>query len=137
LSGKIDSQSQFEWIVDSGATHHICFLMDMFDNLRPSNMAINLPNGSQVKAGGIDTVRLNIDSPDTQTKISLVLRNVLFVPTCTKNLFSITRASRQGIDFDFSSFPGRVVLKKNNLLIASSPNQRNSLYIFHHQIGVG
>ncbi|KAF0743739.1 hypothetical protein Ae201684P_003773 [Aphanomyces euteiches] len=61
-----------------------------------------------------------------------MMENVLFVPECCKNLFSIPQASRHGIQFDFASRIGQVVLAKDNLSIVSHVNPRNSLYIVKH-----
>ncbi|KAH9150471.1 hypothetical protein AeRB84_006689, partial [Aphanomyces euteiches] len=44
------SHCQLQWIVDSGATHHICWVKEMFDEIKPTNMMVNLPDDYQVKA---------------------------------------------------------------------------------------
>ncbi|CAK4949758.1 unnamed protein product, partial [Aphanomyces euteiches] len=49
------SHCQLQWIVDSGATHHICWVKEMFDEIKPTNMMVNLPDDYQVKADGIGT----------------------------------------------------------------------------------
>ncbi|KAH9141879.1 hypothetical protein AeRB84_013996, partial [Aphanomyces euteiches] len=129
------SHCQLQWIVDSGATHHICWVKEMFDEIKPTNMMVNLPDDYQVKADGIGTVRLTVASEGKEKFITLILHDVLFVPKRAKNLFSIPRASKASeysIDFDFRSKPGHVVLKRGETHIVSSPNPSNVLFFLNH-----
>ncbi|KAH9098596.1 hypothetical protein Ae201684P_017808 [Aphanomyces euteiches] len=129
------SHCQLQWIVDSGATHHICWVKEMFDEIKPTNMMVNLPDDYQVKADGIGTVRLTVASEGKEKCITLILHDVLFVPKCAKNLFSIPRASKASeysIDFDFRSKIGHVVLKRGETHIVSSPNPSNVLFFLNH-----
>ncbi|KAH9102283.1 hypothetical protein AeMF1_021063 [Aphanomyces euteiches] len=107
----------------------------MFDEIKPTNMMVNLPDDYQVKADGIGTVRLTVASEGKEKCITLILHDVLFVPKCAKNLFSIPRASKASeysIDFDFRSKPGHVVLKRGETHIVSSPNPSNALFLLNH-----
>ncbi|CAA7015065.1 unnamed protein product [Microthlaspi erraticum] len=60
----LSSQS---WIIDSGATHHVCHDRDLFVEISSSmNRSVTLPTGIGIAIEGIGTVKLND---------SLVLRN--------------------------------------------------------------
>ncbi|XP_074336065.1 uncharacterized protein LOC141673233 [Apium graveolens] len=74
-----------KWILDSGATDHMCFDLDMFDELnilQGSLNVITIPNGKQVVITRSGTIKLNND---------LILRIVLFVPDFKYNLISIPK----------------------------------------------
>ncbi|KAL4302198.1 hypothetical protein GQ457_10G017620 [Hibiscus cannabinus] len=68
------------WIIDSGASKHVCYSKDLFESLQSTEGTIPLPNKSVVAVTYSGTVRLSS---------SLVLRNVLFVPQFRFNLLSI------------------------------------------------
>ena len=71
------------WILDTGATDHICFDISLFlDHKNIVPIPVNLPNGSQVVASIAGTVVL---SP------SLTLHHVLFIPSFHVNLVSIAK----------------------------------------------
>lgn len=69
------------WIIDSGATTHVCSDLSLFSNTSPvTGVTVSLPNGISEHISHIRTVHL---SP------SLVLHNVLHVPSFRFNLISV------------------------------------------------
>jgi len=73
------------WILDSGATDHICISLANFVSykcIKP--VLINLPNGNKVFANYSGTVVLNC---------KLHLSNVLYVPQFSFNLISVSKIS--------------------------------------------
>ncbi|KAL5571608.1 hypothetical protein UlMin_021205 [Ulmus minor] len=75
------------WIIDSGATHHVCHdlsLFDSFDNNYVSTFVL-LPTGHTATISKIGSVRL---SP------SLVLSKVLYVPSFIFNLLSVSSLTK-------------------------------------------
>ncbi|XP_034702900.1 uncharacterized protein LOC117927494 [Vitis riparia] len=81
------SNSSSLWIVDSGATHHVCFFAASFERGDPIfNSAVFLPNGDRVPVLGTGSVRLCND---------LTLQNVLFIPQFHCNLLSISALTQQ------------------------------------------
>ncbi|CAK4084790.1 unnamed protein product [Aphanomyces euteiches] len=69
---------ELEWIIDSGATHHICFVKSMFSALKPTSMTVNLPNNTQARASGVGTVKLVVRCSSSPSKQELVLKQVTF-----------------------------------------------------------
>ena len=80
--------SQDTWIVDSGASEHMCFrpvnLQDL--NVLCQPIMVNLPNGTRVKVTHQGRLRI---SPE------LVLDHVLYVPHFKFNLLSVKRLCQQ------------------------------------------
>lgn len=71
------------WIVDTGASHHICYdssLMDSLFNIRP--IEAGLPNGETTQAIKIGCVKFND---------KLTLKNVLFVLELNCNFLSVSQ----------------------------------------------
>ncbi|KAJ4717700.1 Retrovirus-related Pol polyprotein from transposon TNT 1-94 [Melia azedarach] len=74
------------WIVDSGATSHICFSKHDFLSMKPvQNAFVILPNQSRISVQHIGTVKLSSQ---------LVLDDVLYVPQFKFNLLSVSALTR-------------------------------------------
>ena len=74
--------SRNTWVIDSGATHHVCHDRNLFVSLDSSVVNfVNLPTGPKVRISGVGLVRLNKD---------ILLQNVLFIPKFRLNLISIS-----------------------------------------------
>ncbi|XP_056841747.1 uncharacterized protein LOC130494925 [Raphanus sativus] len=72
--------SSVSWIIDSGATHHVCHDRSKFLTLSDTlNQSVSLPNGLGVQIVGTGQVKINE---------SLILNNVLYIPDFRLNLIS-------------------------------------------------
>ncbi|XP_019165716.1 PREDICTED: uncharacterized protein LOC109161680 [Ipomoea nil] len=70
-----------DWIIDSGATHHIVCDLKMLKNQKKAhNMYVNMPNGQQAAIQFTGTVCLSEN---------LVLHNTLYIPEFHYNLVSV------------------------------------------------
>lgn len=78
-------QSSLGWIIDSGASDHMCHYISSFTNLRSilhSRHEITIPDGRSISVSYIGDVRLHD---------ALVLKDVLYVPQFKFNLISVCR----------------------------------------------
>jgi hypothetical protein len=72
-----------KWILDTGATHHICYSLEWFITYNQIDvMEVTLPNGSSVQSKIHGRVQLNDE---------LIVDNVLYVPEFAVNLLSISK----------------------------------------------
>jgi len=87
-------KSSHEWVLDSGATGHMCCSRDAFESLKrlPTDKKIFMGDGSDVSAHGVGTVRLNPE---------VVLTDVLYVPEFTVNLCSVSKLAKDGLAVTF------------------------------------
>ena len=70
------------WIIESGATHHVCNDISLFDSsIAVQNVRVTLPTGITVPIDRVGSVILSKD---------VKLLNVLFVPTFRYNLLSVS-----------------------------------------------
>src|SRR5260221_7263473 len=106
------SDSSSDWIVDSGATDHICNRLDWFDSYNECNPPVQIRVGNRAMINGIGRGVIKIKSRG----VSYEIQNVLYVPECARNLFSVGRALDRGYeeravkDLWTLSMDGRVVL---------------------------
>ena len=75
------NESYHYWIIDLGATSHICCSKEQFNSFKCLHDShVLLPNSTKVKVEGIGSIKLNDD---------IFLHNVLFIPTFRFNLLSL------------------------------------------------
>lgn len=77
------STSHNDWLIDSGATDHICPHLDQFhsyDKVSSQDSFITIPDGRQVKVLHVGTIKLNDD---------IILKRVLHVPEFHFSLISV------------------------------------------------
>lgn len=90
VAGKFCFISSFgsSWIVDSGATDHMCHDLSLFSHyteVQGNSNFITIPNGSKVKVSHSGTVTLSSN---------ITLKDVLYVPEFRFNLISIPKVCR-------------------------------------------
>ena len=85
-----------EWVLDTGATGHMCCSREDFESLvkLPKDKKVYLGDRSEVPAYGVGTVELNTN---------LVLKGVLYVPNFTVNLCSVSTLDRDGLTVTFGN----------------------------------
>jgi len=75
------NESYHYWIINSGATSHICCSKEQFNSYKCLHDShVLLPNSTKVKVEGVGSIQLNND---------IFLHNVLFIPTFRFNLLSL------------------------------------------------
>ena len=98
----LTANGRSNWIVDSGATSHMCKDEDLFTEFiklaTPQNITVG--DGFSVEATGIGTIFLNMNINQNKNVICK-LSNVFYVPTFSYNLLSVSKATKLGKSFQF------------------------------------
>ena len=100
------------WIIDSGASHHMCYEKSVFKEMKElaTPKRILLGNGQLTYATHIGSVELDLQ---TENGISIgLLRNVLYTPGVTRNLFSVGSCIEAGNKVIFT--PNEVSIKNRD-----------------------
>ena len=112
LSSELNSNKN-TWIIDSGASRHITGFKDKFENLSECTIEeVTIGDNSTHPIKGIGTCSIQLNS-----RITLQLENVLYVPRIKRNLVSILGLSDQGYQITFQedkvlSWPKKGNIKK-------------------------
>ena len=110
----LSATSKKDWIVDSGATSHMCNSRELFKELNelipPHQVAVG--DGHIVDAKGEGTVPMEMFMPDGTTK-ECDLMKVLYVPDLAYNLLSVPRATEAGKTVKFDKTSCEFINKKN------------------------
>jgi hypothetical protein len=100
------------WIIDSGATAHVCNDRNRFNNYKEvKNRGIEVATKEISKVYGIGDIITEFKSNDST--ITLELRDVLHVPNFTKNLISVDEIFMQGHDVDFKQKHQAILVDAN------------------------
>ena len=98
LSSSYNSFPHNSWVLDTGATHHVCCSLNLFKNFFLTfNSSVTLPTSESVTITRIGSVELFNH---------FTLENVLYVPQFRFNLISISALTQShccSIKFDFES----------------------------------
>ena len=82
-----------KWILDSGATCHICCNQQLFDELEvKSSQDVTLGDSRVIKSAGSGTVKVKLTQRDGSYR-DCTLHDVLYVPDLSFNLLSIAKAT--------------------------------------------
>ncbi|CAI6007955.1 unnamed protein product [Closterium sp. NIES-65] len=120
------------WLVDSGASSHICFDRSLFSSLQQptDDIIVRFGGGETYKVLGVGTVVATLRSQTSETTIQL--DNVLFLPSSVHNLLSVRALGAAGIAVSFP-IAGRVELKTDEALIGEGFTRNNLFYLqLHH-----
>ena len=87
------------WILDSGATTHICCDKTFFRQIDSTDARVKWGAASTIQASGIGAVSLKL--PNSSTVV--VLQNCLYIPEFRTNLVSLGRLIRNGAKIGFNA----------------------------------
>ena len=84
--------SSSEWIIDTGATYHLCPIKECFTDFRNLEFgAVVMGNDQPCRTMGIETIRLKMFD-----KMIRELKEVRYVPTLKKNLILVGALKAKG-----------------------------------------
>lgn len=117
-----------QWIVDSGASNHMCRDRSLYKNLKDYNNKITIANNTTLPCKGVGDVSLDCSVRN--------LNNVLYIPGISVNLLSVSKLVQQGLTITFNR-DGCYFFKSCKVEgqpIATASNYRG---IYRLNVGVG
>ena len=117
--------SDDSWIIDSGATNHVCSSLQLLTKarkLRAKEFTLRVGNGESVSAEAVGEVRLQFGNK------YLLLDNVYFIPNISRNLISVSQLYEQSFSVYFSY--NEIIISRNGVQICCAKLE-NGLYILH------
>jgi len=113
------SDGRQQWIIDSGATSHMCSDRDAFvayERITPRDVVLG--NGSTIDAVGVGKVQLCVRTDVGAHTITLC--DVLHVPLLEKNLVSVARVTHSGLCANFIGTACSVVDRDNHTVLTAT-----------------
>lgn len=113
----LSSVSKSNWIVDAGATCHMCNDKEQFVELSQlsEKQEVTLGDGHTLDGVGIGTGKIETLLPDGNTR-QCSLRNVLYVPKLSYNLLRVSKTAEAGNTTKFSKSGCEIVDKKGKVV---------------------
>ena len=120
-------ETTHDWIVDSGATCHICNSKEFYDEFSPLSQPqkVTLGDGRTLEAIGTGAVEVRLKLPGAESRIGR-LSEVLYVPTLAYNLLSVAKATEAGKTVTFGDTHGEVIDDQGEVVAVAS--RAGSLY---------
>ena len=118
------------WVIDSGATQHMCNSKNIFSSFiefsAPSNVEVG--DGRSLSALGKGNISLKLNMPNDNIK-SCILENVLYVPGLAYNLLSVPQIAKRDKKVIFYENECKIFDMKNTVL--ATGNKIGKLYILN------
>lgn len=113
------------WIVDSGATQHMCKDKSKFINFKTYSTSITIANNTRMRVAGKGDILIT-----PRRGKAFTLLNVLYVPQLASNLLSVSYAMKNpDIRFKFIGGACKIIFKDNIIATATSKSSQSPLLI--------
>ena len=111
------SNNTIDFILDSGATIHTCYIKELFTSIKPTTVSIKWGNTDKfIKAAGIGDISLVFTSTNKLVKLT----NVLYIPELGVNLLSLNLITSKGFNLLFNKNSCYITTLENSLLAKGS-----------------
>ena len=102
------------WIVDTGASNHMCNIREAFKTIETSNIKyVIVANGAKVEVEGQGTMELILMDTNAEP-ITAIMEGVLFVPKLEQNLLSVRKLGTKGHRSSFTKNGGTIEIAKTD-----------------------
>lgn len=116
-----------DWIIDSGATHHVVTYPGYFTKFHPRPAMLTLPDQRRLKISGIGDINLLSNVNGNPVQISL--KDVLYCPEFHTNLLSSVQFHKNGYRLSHSGDKYCFLDGDNAPIIVGSSNEYKTLFI--------
>lgn len=100
---EIKSKLESDWIIDSGATSHMCKSANVLSNFVPhSGHKVIISDGSEIPIHGYGTLTIHIKDFQNHCTHKITLHKVAFVPKLSVNLISVKALASLGVSVKFT-----------------------------------
>ena len=125
----LSSVSRGKWIVDSGATCHMCNDREQFVKFEQlsESQEVTLGDGHTLRGTGVGTVEIETLLPDGSTR-KCKLQKVLYVPNLSYNLLSVSKAAETGNTTKFTG-TGCDIIDRKRKVVAFATKVGNLYYL--------
>ena len=124
------------WIIDSGATCHMyndaSLFVELYNWEKPEE--VTLVDGHVAKENGRGVVKIEIECQRSQKVKNCVLQDVLYVPSLSYNVVSVSKATKSGKTVTFDE-DGCHILEGSQKLIANAKRVGNVYYLSYVDSG--
>lgn len=130
----INGTMKAEFIVDSVATHHMCYNKELFRSLESNNNQVSLGDESVLHSTLMGTIDIKLSSEDTESETYIRLHKVLYVPDLGINLISVSAFDQNEISTSFGYRKCQLLGIRDKRTIGTAFLNDEGLYTIHAKI---
>ena len=124
----IDDERQPIWMLDSGCSHTMTHMADIFTSFTPMKLPVSSATGQHFWTKGYGEVQIALTSPDGKPIGSMHIQNTWLAPDLAHNLISIRQLARMGIKTVFDESENAQLLQ-NGQVMAHGTTLKNHYYL--------
>jgi transposase InsO family protein len=118
------------WIIDSGATIHMCQSKDLIsDFVSSEGQNVIISDGSKIPINGFGTLKILIKDKNNGCEDKIILENVAVVPRLSVNLISVQALASLGVSVKFTENSCFIQHPHKNILFGKVSNSIYTLKI--------
>lgn len=125
IAKKTDVSISSTWVIDSGATSHMCSNRDLFTKFKECNDTIKLADEKSITAKAVGVVHIQVNG------FEIELKDVLYSPDLQGNFLSVSKIVQYGGQVKFNS-KGAIITDKGELVLKA--RQEKSLFVFDAKV---
>ncbi|UYV78997.1 hypothetical protein LAZ67_17000580, partial [Cordylochernes scorpioides] len=118
------------WVIDSGATHHVCNKREWFTNFQGITSDPILTASGTTRAEGCGDIKFK--AYVGKHHVDLKLCNVLYVPNVRRNLLSVSSMGNKGKIVNFENRRAQVFDSENRIVAIA--HDENGLYVMKGRV---
>ncbi|UYV65269.1 hypothetical protein LAZ67_3003763, partial [Cordylochernes scorpioides] len=118
------------WVIDSGATHHVCNKREWFTNFQGITSDPILTASGTTRAEGCGDIKFK--AYVGKHHVDLKLCNVLYVPNVRRNLLSVSSMENKGKIVNFANRRAQVFDSENRIVAIA--HDENGLYVMKGRV---
>ncbi|UYV81944.1 hypothetical protein LAZ67_21000209 [Cordylochernes scorpioides] len=118
------------WVIDSGATHHVCNKREWFTNFQGITSDPILTASGTTRAEGCGDIKFK--AYVGKHHVDLKLCNVLYVPNVRRNLLSVSSMENNGKIVNFANRRAQVFDSENRIVAIA--HDENGLYVMKGRV---
>ena len=130
----LNSKIQTNWIIDSGATIHMCNKKEyLTDYVLKEGHYVTISDGSKIPIEGFGSLIFNILGEDN-LQYKFILEDVAFVPKLAVNLISVKELTNLNITVAFANGKCKIIHPKGMITIGTLVDSSYVMKILHNNL---
>ena len=115
------------WLLDFGATNHMCWEKNIFKELKPHTSTVIVGDGRSLPVKGKGSIEMNAMCENGKI-IKLTVYDALYVPELRTNLISIGKLNKKGYKIIFEDDKYMIQLNEKFMIECKQSNQNENLF---------
>lgn len=124
-----NQQSQIDWVLDSGCTHHMSNNINLFTSkIQTTDNKVTVGDGNIVDIEGIGCAKIRTKDQNGKP-LTIAVEKCYYIPKLHRNLLSLSKLIEEGVKVDFNTDTKKAYLTNGKSTITAIKENGNNLYV--------